>query len=201
LAEEHLRSIDLGTLFRGRPGLTSSEGGHLAEPAAVCFAQVGYELPTPVTVNGHFRGQVIVLGPSVDSTLRRTYNDLGDAVEYGASALGIVLMEEFAGLTVYERSRKGGHGFDYFLIPVGEALERPDDNFLAVPTCTLEVSGILRGPERIEREMRRRLVRFGKKPKTVPAYAVVAEFSSRTVLVERYEPSARDPSRGDAAGG
>jgi len=183
-------TLDLGSLFQGRPGLTPSEGGRLAEAALVCLDQNSNTPPVNLRLTGRYTRVLRLVGPVVNGRMRRTHADLQDAAEYGGAALATLIVEVCEGLTVYERARKDGHGFDYYLTPFDQVPEVPDDDFFAPATAIMEVSGILSGEGRVPARVREKRERLKLKPKDLPAYVVVTEFGVPMAQMECYEPGA-----------
>lgn len=101
--------------------------------------------------------------------------------------MAVLIIEALEGLTVYERSPKDGGGFDYFLIQQeGAGNEFSDENFFAVASSRLEVSGILRGEQdEIDRRCREKLNRLKERVHPLPAYVIIVEFGSVRARIEK----------------
>jgi hypothetical protein len=110
--------------------------------------------------------------------MRRTWNDLEEAVEHGAYGLAALIIAEHTHLEVVERSRKGT-GFDYWLGQKGEG-----GGALFQHAARMEVSGIQHGDDKtIEARVRKKLEQTTRTDGTLPAFIVVIEFSTPRVQV------------------
>jgi len=109
--------------------------------------------------------------------MRRTYADPQEAVEWGASGVAAVAIEALESLTVYERSPKSGFGFDYFLIPEGQAGAADEENFFAEATHVLEVSGTMQDDDReLDSRVREKIKRLKERRQPLPAFVLVVDF-------------------------
>jgi hypothetical protein len=177
-------TLNLNSLFSGRIGLTSSEGGHLAECAVVCYDRCGYHTLPELHVTGRHELSFTLAGPPTTNQMRRAYADLQEATEYGACAVAVLIMEACEGLTIYERASKGGGGFDYYLTPLAE--ESDTDNFLGEATAALEVSGILEGTiVDLQYRLNEKRRQLQDKPQLLPVFIVVVAFRASTVRIEQ----------------
>jgi hypothetical protein len=119
--------------------------------------------------------------------MRRTYADLQETVEWGASGVAAVAIERLENLTVYERSPKSGHGFDYFLIPADQEGDPDDDNFFAEATHILEVSGTLQADRReLEERVTEKLRRLRRREQPLPAFVLVVDFKHYRAKLVKY---------------
>jgi hypothetical protein len=167
-----MNAMDLSALHAGFPGITPAWGESLAQAASVSLESQGHSAPTDCAVDGSISALLALSWPTTSEQMRRTWNDLDEAVEHGAYGMAALLVAAHTDLEVVERSRKGT-GFDYWLGPKG------DDSALFQKTARLEVSGIGRGNEsavraRVKTKMEQTTVSDG----VLPAYVVVVEFGS-----------------------
>lgn len=169
---EELPQLDLGILAQepGLPGLTSAAGQYLAESAAACLDSQALCSGTLLQVRGVVNAEYSLLWHEVTDQVRRTFNDLPAAVEDGAYAIAILLIQALTGYAVIERSRKGT-GIDYW---IGPPAEYPFQS-----RARLEVSGMLRGTApQVTARMKAKLEQARRSEQTqLPAYVVVVEFS------------------------
>jgi hypothetical protein len=108
--------------------------------------------------------------------MRRCYNDLEEATEWGACALALLVMRALTGYDVVECSRRGT-GFDYWL---GTGNSAPFPHM-----SKLEVSGIRHGDTamiaaRMSSKRRQTETAVGQEP----VFIVVVEFSEPRAQVE-----------------
>lgn len=177
------RELDLQTLATapGLPGLTVAAAQTLTEAASVCLEEVGHRTGTvTLVVSGDFEQSVRLHWAEMTEQVRNTYNDLQEATELGACAIAISLLQEFAGLTVLERSRKGT-GIDYW---VGDPTDLPFHS-----KSRLEVSGILRGTKaQISGRMKEKQNQIRKSDDMGAAgWVIIIEFGTPRAEVAKYE--------------
>lgn len=129
--------VDLPELGQGMPGLSPEYGLVMAQAASVCLDDQGHTNPVTLAVVGDQDANVNVTWQPVTEQHRNTWNDGPFATEQGAYGIAILVVRKLRGLTVLQRSRKGG-GFDYWM-GIGE------EAGLFVGMTRLEVSGIRRG--------------------------------------------------------
>ena len=180
--------LDLRNLAKvGRAGLTPAEAGHLAEAAVVAADASGNPLPQRIAFSGRKSRKPLVVGPRLTERMRRTYADLQEAVEWGASGVAAVAIESLENLTVYERSPKSGHGFDYFLIRSDTNANFDDDNFFAVATHVLEVSGTMQHDKNeMENRVSEKIRRLKQKEQSLPAFVLVVDFRHARAKLVKY---------------
>ncbi len=116
-------------------------------------------------------------GLHVDSQVKRSWNDLQEATEYGAVGIALILLKKLTHYTVIERSFKGTH-FDYWL-GTGEY----DENLLPFEQrkAKLEVSGIWKASKSNTLEARTQIkLRQIRKSldEALPAIVIVVEFGT-----------------------
>lgn len=152
------------------PGLTTANGTVLAEAASVCFEHQAHKSGVKLVIDGDSPGQMEVNWDQVTEQRRRTYADLQEATEWGASGVAIVIICMHTGRIVVERSRKGG-GFDYWL-------GKEDDGNLFQNKARLEVSGILKGDlAKIEARLRQKVEQVSPSNGSgTPVYISIVEF-------------------------
>jgi hypothetical protein len=114
----------------------------------------------------------------------RTWNDLQEATEYGATAIAVLLAKKEIGYAVIERSMKGT-GIDYWM---GDESDGPPFQSKA----RLEISGILKvqGNDSAVRRavtarVRQKLRQTGPSSNPLPAYVIVVEFGMPLAEVQK----------------
>ena len=181
------------------PGTSPSYGAALAEACSVCLERSKHTTGVSLSVTGLGHVTYRLFWGIVTPQMFRTWNDLDEAVEYGAACVAEFIAKEKIGHMVLCRSFKGS-GFDYLLgdrnidevseaeraatLAWSEVLQ--DDNL--VVRARLEVSGIRRGRDgrvraRVDEKLEQMKVSDGW---GVPGYAVVVEFGRPlAVIAER----------------
>jgi len=160
-------SLVLAAISKGHPGLSAAKAADLVEAATVCLDENGHRSGVRLTISGSQTSTPTLEFRAPTKRARRTHADLGEATEDGATAVAIAVSTRVTNYRVVERSRKGT-GFDYWLGRRAGLFE-----------ARLEVSGILRGPARIERRIREKLHQMAPSDAGgFPGYAVVVEFSA-----------------------
>ena len=175
----------------------------LSEACSVCLKRSSHVSGVILSVTGLGGGDYRLFWDDVTIQMIRTWNDLDEAVEYGAACLAEFIVKEKIGHMVLSRSYKGT-GFDYLLgdrnVHEVSDVERAatlawvevlKDETLVV-RARLEVSGIMKGTdgrvrERVSEKLEQMKVSDGW---GVPGYAVVVEFDRPlAVIAERNDDS------------
>ena len=176
--------LDLNELEQGMPALTPACGKAMAEAAGVCLESQNHAWGVELQVIGGVRESYVLDWPKITDQTQRTWNDMQDATEDGATAIAILLSKNELGYSVIQRSRKGT-GFDYW---VGG-----DDANPLQRKARLEISGILRSRVNAVREIKARVnqkLRQTERTKSsLPTYVIVVEFGRPIAEVKQYEQS------------
>ena len=172
--------INLLDLQQGMIGLTPVAGEFFAEAASVCLECQNHSSPAKMEIHHlqklrtQTKSTIMVTWRSADDTMRRTWNDLIEATEYGACAIAALIVQKLKGLSIVRRSARGT-GFDFWL---GETVSAKSGSSLFQESARLEVSGVLKGAsaiisKRVGQKRRQTMRSTG----TLPALVVVVEFS------------------------
>ena len=175
--------LDLNGLSNGLPAITPALGGAMAEAAGVCLESQGHRHGVHLRAIGHLNATHSLDWPPIGDQERRTWADLQEATEYGATAIAALLAKQELGYAVVERSAKGT-GIDYWL---GDDAEGPPFQNKA----RLEVSGILRvegSARNVETAVARRVRAKQRQTQSsrgaLPACVIVVEFGSPLAEVQ-----------------
>jgi hypothetical protein len=173
VVDANLTTVDFDDLTFPMPALTEAFGKMMAEAASVCFDACGHETVVRMLVQAQIDGtwsrDVEVHRWPVDDHMRRSFNDLEEAVEYGSYGLAILLIKKIAGFAVVERSAQGT-GIDYWL---GDHVEGAPIQSKA----RLEVSGILRGTDSVvRRRINDKVAQATANSSPLPTYVVVVRY-------------------------
>ena len=110
----------------------------------------------------------------------RTWQDFNETVEYGATALGALLLHLLEGLEIYERIPPDGEA-DYYLQSIATKKV----------AALLEVSGIRKESKlntpKIRVRVKRKRIEKANKITNLPIYIVVTEFSTPKSKISKYE--------------
>lgn len=132
-----MRTLNLDKLKGGLPDVSPAFGTLFAEAAAVCLTLVGYRSGVTLTVQGAFQATYIVEWTQEIGSLEKTsWGDLKEAVEYGATALAMLLMMELTQFDSFKREDQL-EGIDFELSQ--HKKQTPKDQ-----NAKLEISGILK---------------------------------------------------------
>ena len=174
----YLLVLDLRELSNGLPAITPSFGSALAEVAGFCLESQGHTKFNSMTIRGQINGQFLLAWPQITEQIRRTWNDLQEATEYGATAVAVLLTRQELGYMAIERSPKGT-GIDYWL---GE-----DTNTLTLERkARLEISGILNGSSAdVRARVREKFQQAYNSDDPLPVFVVVVEFGTPLAEVQR----------------
>jgi hypothetical protein len=161
------------------PGITKSLAQSFVHTCIVCLEKQKHDSGVSLTVYEESRPRTIKLywEQEINDQIRRTWNDLQEATENGATGLAILLMLKRTQYTVLERSPKGT-GFDYWLLDKETVLS---SEFVEFRNARLEVSGILNAEKEsiIKSRIKDKLSQVAPSDYTnLPALIVVVEFGS-----------------------
>ena len=166
-----IRHLDLESLRRGRPGLSTAYGSALAEAASVCFEEEGHPCGVSMDLDAPERWVFEVRWPTLSANAFSTWADGPFATEQGAYGIAIMVVEAVTGLEVKERSKKGT-GFDYWLGP-------PESEARLFQDLTrLEVSGIRRAERsQVDSRVQTKIRQTERSDDLgISAYIVIVEF-------------------------
>ena len=172
-----MKKLHLNTLKSGLPGLTKTAGAFLAEAAAYCLDSQGFHSGVSMKVIGDITENVsIIWTDKVDEQVKKTWRDNKEAVEYAATAIGIVLTLEYTDFVIAARGRQSGVA-DYILTK--KAAKADLLNFRS-PQAHLEVTGIFRekGSNSIEARLKIKKQKAKKYTTTgTEVLIIITEFS------------------------
>lgn len=177
--------LDLNELEQGMPALTPHWGMAMAEAAGVCLEAQDHTHGVELKVTGDKSGAYTLSWPAITDQTRRTWNDLQEATEYGATAIAALLSKSELGYSLIQRSWQVGTGFDYWM---GDGDANPLQR-----KARLEISGILRSRGNVARDVRARvnqkLRQTERTSSPFPTYVIVVEFGSPIAEVKQHEQS------------
>ncbi len=128
--------MDLDRLSIGIMGLSPIICTHFMQACAECLDHHNHaeEISFSKT-NGPEKSYILSWGKNPED-VKRGLKDTQETTEWGATAIALLVAEEFSGCTIAERSKKGT-GFDWWL-------GNDDDDFgIFQNKARLEISGIL----------------------------------------------------------
>lgn len=158
--------IDLSEFARAaHPGLSETTADSLSEAASVAFDAQKHGFPLHLRLLHKEGEQVELIGPVCSDLLRRTHFDIQEAIENGASIVGLAYTCLTRGKKVLARAPKQRNGYDYFLCPKEEEITDAELNFLSHSDIQVEVSGtsqkgVAEVKDRVA-EKERRLKKYG----------------------------------------
>lgn len=137
-----MEALALDQLREDLPTLTRDWGCFLSEAALYCLKEHNHNVGVILKLAGsEDEGFRIVWGFALDNRAPYSYGDKGEATEYGATCLSILVAINRTEYKTVERSCKGG-GFDYWLGNIEEGQSLPFQR-----KARLEISGIFKGSE------------------------------------------------------
>ena len=153
--------------------INSAWGMAMAEAAGVCLESQDHSRGVELQVIGDISKRYILDWPAITDDARRMWMDPREAVEYGATAIAILLSKNELGYSAFERSRQGT-GIDYWM---GQSDDAPFQR-----QAMLEISGILKARGNVARAIKRRvnekLQQTERSGDPLPTYVIVVEFGS-----------------------
>ena len=152
----------------------------MAEAAVVCLEWQNHRRGAELQVVGYVSKRYILDWPAITDEARRMLRDPREAVEYGATAIAILLSKNELGYPAFERSRQGT-GIDYWM--------GYEDGILFQRQAQLEISGILNAGGDVARAIRARvnqkLRQTERSSNSLPTYVIVVEFGSPIAEVQK----------------
>lgn len=175
-----MRKLNLDDLKAGQPGLSLRMAEVMVEAAIICLILNGHQSGVILKVEGDKEETFQLLWTDeIDQQIINTWKDQKEAVEYGASAIGILLLFAYEKLIIRERLPQDGNA-DYSLRTTNT------DQFKG----QLEVSGIWqqsitnhpKGRVKIKIEKLERKLPNGN----FPVFVIVTEFSIPKSKIKKY---------------
>lgn len=158
-------------------GLSFNVGSYLEEAARVCLFLNGHKSGVELKVLGDFvLSFKLIWKDSVEEKILKNWQDEKEAVEYYATAIAILLIEELTEFTFWERVAQTDVA-DYLLNKKNNSSTFEDEN----PFAYLEVSGIWRETTNNTLNMRFNLKQKRAKKENLegfPYYVITAEFGT-----------------------
>ena len=172
-----IRELDLKSLS-SVSGLSNAWATFLCEAASFCLEKHGHANGTKLIVDGDSRMFLSLLWCRSSPGSWSSWSDLGQATEFGAYGIAILLVINLTEYKAIERAVKGT-GIDYWL---------GTDSLLFQQKARLEVSGIFKGSEaKVDERARQKAVQTGQSDKTrMPVYIVIVEFGTpRSKIIKK----------------
>jgi len=127
-----MRKLNLDDLKKGQPGISPRFAETMLEAAIFCLTENGHQSGVILKIEGDITEEIqLFWSIKIDAQIKRSWQDLTESAEYGATALGALLISLFENLETYERIPPNGDA-DYFLCDISTKKI----------TALLEVSGI-----------------------------------------------------------
>lgn len=165
----------LSELESGMPGISPRVGSYLCEASSYCLTLKNHISGVELDVKGHHPSFFeVVWDNEIDEQTRRTWNDIQELTEYGATGIAVLLTNKLTEFTVIERAPKNGGGVDYYLG------HKNLDSF--EKAARLEISGILEETKsnNISGRIRLKIKQVSRFRNDLPVYVVVIEFGKPT---------------------
>jgi len=174
------KELNISYIKNGFPGLSEVLSNMCYEACMVCLRRNGHSDGVSMQLKGLMEKRIpLRLFDYFDDRVERSWQDTGDAAEYGAICISSLLLIECIDYTIIERSRKGT-GFDYWL--------GYDNDLLFQNAARLEVSGIFKETENntAEKRFQMKMKQTDKSDNyNIPAYISVVEFSNPKTIFDK----------------
>lgn len=163
-------------------GITKTSAQNFVDACMVCLDNQQHYTPIKLKLieNGDLKDVQFRWNRQLNDQIRRTWRDLYEATEYGATGLAILLVIKRTPYTILERSVRGA-GFDYWLLDKESA---QSSELIMQGNARLEISGILNAEKNslIQARVKEKLNQVSPDT-TFPTLIVVAEFSRPEVYM------------------
>lgn len=175
-----MRKLNLDDLKLGQPGLSVRMAETMVEAAAICLVLNGHQSGVILKIEGTVEEEVqVIWSDKIDQQKINTWKDKKEAAEYGASAIGILLIFAFENLVIRERLPQDENA-DFSLRTI------KSDQFKA----QLEVSGIWK--QTLSNKPKNRVkIKIDKLERKLPngnfpVFVIVTEFSIPKSKIKKY---------------
>lgn len=175
-----VKSLEIDQLKDGRPpGVSAAAGPYLLEACVVAFTKNSHSTGVKLSLDGLSKSSPTAIWDYVlPQNWEKAWGDPDDATENGACGIAFLLCEQLTNFNIIERSYKST-GFDYYL-----GHDKGDNIF--ENAARLEVSGILKGPERVNARVNQKLKQITPTDGDLPGFVAVIEFSTpKAVFIEK----------------
>lgn len=157
-------------------GITKTSAQNFVDACIICLDNQNHNPPITLKLieNSHSQSAQLHWNQLLNDQIRRTWRDLYEATEYGATGFAILLVIKHTSYTILERSVRGD-GFDYWLLDKETA---KSSELITQGNARLEISGILRAEKDsvIQARVREKLNQVSSDT-TFPTLIIVVEFS------------------------
>jgi len=177
MGEEVTGELDIALLALGLPGVSSVRGAQHAEAASISFHRQGHATGSELRLAGMVARTFRLRLQEITEQIERSWGDVDEATEDGASGVAFLLTLRMTDYTVIERSAKGT-GIDYWL---GYRDANPFER-----AARLECSGIAKGDGAdVRARVREKMKRAANANGSPPVYVCVTEFGAPLTILER----------------
>lgn len=167
--------LNLNSLHEDIPVISYDAMGFYVENCVVCLEHQGHQNNTDLSIDHQGKSYIATISWTmvINDSVRRAYQDLNRATDFGAVTIALLLVRELTDYTTVEQSAIGTT-VDYYL-----SRKTDEPTLIFNHAARLEVSGILQENEsntiqRRIQEKKRRLI-----PDTrLPTFIVIVEFST-----------------------
>ncbi|MCU0480101.1 MAG: hypothetical protein MUE54_02685 [Anaerolineae bacterium] len=168
-------------------GITKTLAQNFVDACLICLDNQNHYQPITLNLVENKQPQNVefIWNQPLTDQIRRTWRDLYEATEYGATGLAILLVIQRTSYTILERSVRG-MGFDYWLLDKESA---QSSELITQGNARLEISGILRANTEsvIQSRIKEKLNQVALDT-TFPTLIIVVEFSRPEVhMVWKHE--------------
>ena len=176
-----MRKLNLDNFKKGQSGISPKFAETMLEAAIFCLTENGHKSGVILKIDGYIKEEIqLFWSIEINNQIKRSWQDLKEAAEYGATALGALLISYFEHLEAYERIPPNGDA-DYFL----------QDISTKQITALLEVSGIWKksptNTADIRVNIKKKRLDDSEYASTYPIYIVVTEFSEPKSKINKYD--------------
>jgi len=92
-----MRKLNLDDLKKGQAGISPKFAETMLEAAVFCLTENGHQSGVVLKIEGDITEKIqLFWSIKIDNQIRRSWQDLTEAAEYGATALGALLIKYFS---------------------------------------------------------------------------------------------------------
>lgn len=174
--------LPLKNMDERHKGLLPSTAANYLDAVRVCLDRHHISPQKFVLLDDAVEFQALVEWEVTDERCRNAWANRDDATRDGAYAVALAATELLRGLVAIRRAETRT-GADYYIAPVGQAIEDLEE------CLRLEVSGTDLSVSKVKQRLREKLEQLSRGDSNLPALACVVGFRAQLIMIQTVELS------------
>jgi hypothetical protein len=172
--------LPLKNMDERHKGLLPSTAANYLDAVRVCLDRHHISPQKFVLLDDAVEFQALVEWELTDERCRDAWANRDDATRDGAYAVALAATELLRGLVAIRRAETRT-GADYYIAPVGQAIEDLEE------CLRLEVSGTDLSASKVKQRLREKLAQVSRGGSNLPALACVVGFRAQLIMIQTLE--------------